>query len=74
MQPPASKSSPPDCFRCTAFYVTYEERHPYGCRTFGFKSVVLPRQEVRRSSGRDCHAFTPRPPRPGEAQQESRKT
>ena len=47
----------PDCFRCRAFYVTYEPARPYGCRTFGFSSARLPCDSVRLSSGQECAAF-----------------
>ena len=53
----------PDCFRCAAFFVTYDPARPYGCRTFAFKSAVLPRDEVRLTSGRECSAFQPKPAR-----------
>ena len=56
----------PDCMRCRSFFVTYDPRRPYGCRTFGFESARLPRDEVRLSSGHECAAFEPRAgaPRP----------
>jgi hypothetical protein len=47
----------PDCFRCRSFQVTHDQTRPYGCAVFGFKSRILPRDEVRLSSGRECHAF-----------------
>jgi len=50
----------PDCFRCRAFFVTYEPARPYGCRTFGFASARLPCDAVRLSSGRECAAFEAR--------------
>lgn len=58
----------PDCFRCRSFLITHDRERPYGCRSFGIKSAVLPSVEVFRSSGRACQAFEPRPrgepPRP----------
>jgi hypothetical protein len=50
----------PDCLRCRAYYVTHEPSHPHGCRSFGFQSTRLPRDEVRLSSGAECAAFEPR--------------
>jgi hypothetical protein len=56
----------PDCLRCRAYYVTYEPARPHGCKTFGFQSQRLPRDEVRLSSGQECAQFEPRP-RAGQA-------
>lgn len=61
---PASPPPAPDCARCRAFFVTYEPARPYGCRTFGFKSPRLPRDEVRLTTGHECAAFEARA-RPG---------
>ena len=55
----------PDCHRCAAFFVTYEPEHPYGCRTFGMKSRLLPSTAVRTSSGEECQAFEPKHGSPG---------
>jgi hypothetical protein len=54
--------------RCRSFHVTYDPARPYGCRTFGFKSQRLPRDEVRLESGEECRRFEPRPP-PAEREQ-----
>jgi hypothetical protein len=70
-EPAAPRSGGPDCHACRAFYVSHDPLRPYGCRAFGFHSRLLPRDEVRLSSGRECAAFEPRasasgthPPRP----------
>ena len=47
----------PDCFRCRAFFVTHDPSRPYGCRTYAFRSALLPAAEVRLASGRECAAF-----------------
>ena len=61
MKPAPSAGEPaPDCLRCRAYYVTYEPSLPHGCRSFGFRSVRLPRDEVRLSSGAECAAFQPK--------------
>lgn len=54
----------PDCLRCRSYYVTYEPARPHGCRSFGFTSQRLPRDEVRLSTGQECAAFEARPPAP----------
>ena len=63
------KTRQPDCNRCAAFFVTHDPRHPYGCRTFAMRTKGLPSVAVRRASGEECHAFTPKnkpePPKRG---------
>ena len=57
----------PDCFRCRSFLITHDRERPYGCRSFGIRSNLLPSVEVLHSSGRACQAFEPKPhvePRP----------
>ncbi len=63
---PSTREPAPDCFRCRAYYVTYDASLPHGCRSFGFQSVRLPRDEVRLSSGAECAAYEPKrlPSRP----------
>ena len=58
---PAARERAPDCFRCRAFYVTHDPARPHGCRTYGFHSARLPRDEVRLSSGSECAAFEEKP-------------
>ena len=47
----------PSCLRCSAYFVTYEPRHPHGCRTYGIRSKTLPSLAVLQSSGEPCQAF-----------------
>ena len=54
----------PDCYRCQSFFITYDERQPYGCRAFGMKSRALPSVTVKQESGEECRAYTPKPPPP----------
>ncbi|MEQ1893410.1 MAG: hypothetical protein ABL998_12760 [Planctomycetota bacterium] len=54
----------PDCLRCRSFFVTYDPARPYGCRAFGFRSLRLPRDEVRLSSGNECHLYEKKSPQP----------
>ncbi|WP_181448095.1 hypothetical protein, partial [Dissulfurirhabdus thermomarina] len=53
------------CIRCIHYYVTWEPRHPHGCRGFGFKSREAPEWVVRESSGAPCRLFEPRGGREG---------
>lgn len=46
-----------NCFFCKHFYITYEPRFPYGCRSMGFKSARMPAADVFGASGADCTLF-----------------
>ena len=46
-----------NCFSCRYFYITYDPTFPYGCRTIGFKSYLLPPKEVYVNSDMDCLLF-----------------
>lgn len=46
-----------NCFQCQNFYVTWEPRHPRGCKAYGFKTRELPSAVVLRSSGLECMKF-----------------
>ncbi|MBF0319087.1 MAG: uracil-DNA glycosylase [Nitrospirae bacterium] len=46
-----------DCFKCRHFYVTWDRSFPYGCKSMGFKSKVMPSQEVFSASGSHCQSF-----------------
>ncbi len=51
---------PPNCFKCSHFYITHETTHPYGCHAIGFKSKQIPSQVVKRDSGMNCQLFSPK--------------
>ncbi|MCE5311719.1 MAG: hypothetical protein LLF86_01050 [Nitrospiraceae bacterium] len=51
------KKSGINCFKCRYFYVTWDERFPYGCRGMGFKSKTKPSDEVLSISGVECLKF-----------------
>lgn len=46
-----------NCRACRHYYITYDPRFPYGCRAAGFKSRVMPSQEMINSSGLECQVF-----------------
>jgi len=53
-----------DCRRCVHYIVTWDERHPHGCRCMGFKSRTAPADEVRRATGgSDCRLYEEKPGR-----------
>jgi hypothetical protein len=45
------------CNSCRYFYITWDKKHPYGCRTMGFISAKLPSIDVLAIEGRDCLSF-----------------
>ncbi|MEA1916282.1 MAG: uracil-DNA glycosylase [Campylobacterota bacterium] len=49
-----------DCRRCFYFSVTWQPKHPYACKAYGFKGPNMPSVTVKRSSGMDCKMFTPK--------------
>ncbi|MCP5514668.1 MAG: hypothetical protein H7A26_04300 [Spirochaetales bacterium] len=49
--------TPPDCFKCVYFKVTWDERFPRACSVFNIKSRELPSLAVLRNTGRNCPAF-----------------
>jgi len=54
-----------NCFKCQFFYITWDSRHPNGCKAMGFKTRSLPSVVVFQSSGKPCAFYkekTPRPP------------
>jgi hypothetical protein len=66
--PQAGAGAPPAetvrCARCAHYFVTYDPAFPHGCRIAGFKSRVLPSQEMAAHSGLPCLCFTARTRRP----------
>jgi hypothetical protein len=54
---PLQKKAQVSCRNCRHFYITWDPKMPYGCRTMGFKTRRLPSMLVRESSGMDCQGF-----------------
>jgi hypothetical protein len=52
-----------NCRACAHFFITWDNKHPYGCRIMGFKGPMLPCITVLRSSGQQCLHFQPKPPK-----------
>jgi len=47
-----------DCRKCEHYYVTWEKKHPHGCKAMGFKSLQMPIQVVRSTTpGNECQAY-----------------
>lgn len=45
------------CKGCIHFFVTYDPRFPYGCRSMGFKSLRYPDSAVRAATGAPCQGW-----------------
>jgi hypothetical protein len=45
------------CHHCEYFFVTWETKHPYGCRSMNFKGKQIPSVVVFRTSGKKCMMF-----------------
>jgi hypothetical protein len=56
----------PNCHACRFFRVTWDERLPYECEAFGFRSSRLPALVVRETSGKHCSLFRPKAAREAE--------
>jgi len=48
------------CHKCKYYYVTWEKKHPHGCRAMGFKSKIMPSLVVFQSSGSSCKYYSPK--------------
>jgi hypothetical protein len=48
---------PLDCMKCCHFYITHDKSFPYGCRSMGFKSKVIPSVSVVDASDMQCLRF-----------------
>jgi hypothetical protein len=46
-----------NCFSCSHFFITHEPDFPYGCRTVGFKSRLIPAKVMYTHSGVECQLF-----------------
>ncbi len=47
----------PNCWKCTFFGISWDERFPYECRAMHFKSKVIPHIEVFKLDGVRCLSF-----------------
>jgi hypothetical protein len=47
----------PKCHDCENFFVTWDNKAPMGCKSFGFKGKQLPSLVVLQTSGQHCCYF-----------------
>jgi hypothetical protein len=52
-----------NCRICRHFFVTWDKKHPYGCKAIGFKGKIIPSMVVLKNSGQKCQLFDPKPPK-----------
>lgn len=46
-----------NCRECKYFYITWDKSSPYGCKSMGFKSRILPSLVVIQTTGTTCLSF-----------------
>ena len=49
-----------NCFKCQHFRVSWDPKYPRSCLVFGFSGPEMPSETVRKATGRDCPAFSPK--------------
>lgn len=54
MPPDTKENARINCMKCEHFYITWDPKHPRGCRVYGFKTQQLPSLVVFQSSGTPC--------------------
>ncbi len=47
-----------NCRKCEHYYITWDQKYPYGCRAMGFKTASLPSLRVFQSTGHECLMFS----------------
>lgn len=45
------------CHKCKYYFVTWDPKHPKGCKLFGFKSAGAPSIAVYSSTGAECNGY-----------------
>jgi hypothetical protein len=45
------------CTKCKYFYITWDKSFPYGCKSMGFKSRLMPNLVTRQVSSTECLSF-----------------
>lgn len=46
------------CIGCIYYYVTWDPKHPKGCKYFGIKSIKMPCQVVKETTQHYCNMYT----------------
>jgi hypothetical protein len=45
------------CLTCKYYYITWDQKYPYGCKAMGFKSNTMPCLDTLRLSGQRCCSY-----------------
>lgn len=51
------KNTNVNCQKCIYYFITWDNKFPYGCKLFGVKSRQLPSVIVYKSLGKVCDNF-----------------
>jgi len=62
MAAPEATKKPP-CLNCKHYFITWDQYKPHGCRSFRFKSAILPCYDVQIASNLNCLKFEAKPAR-----------
>ncbi len=49
-----------NCYKCTHYFITWDNKFPRGCKAMHFKSRQMPSALVLKSSGAQCLKFRPK--------------
>jgi hypothetical protein len=49
-----------NCHQCRFFYITWDQKTPYGCKLYQIQSTQMPSQIVKSAGSGDCQGFTPK--------------
>lgn len=50
-----------NCFKCAYFRITWDPKKPRACAYFEFSCADMPSVEVKKTTGKKCLAFVPKP-------------
>jgi hypothetical protein len=50
-----------NCTRCIHYTVTWDPKHPKGCKLLGFKTAKMPSATVYSATGAECLGFENKP-------------
>ena len=46
------------CLRCKHYYSSWDPKAPRGCKLYGFISVHIPKDVVKRETGSECQGYS----------------
>jgi len=60
--PTLVSTAPVNCWKCRFFATSWDPKLPYSCKLMGFKSRMMPAQQILAMDGRPCQGFDAKPP------------